>query len=158
MTPLTPPLSCEYEYEANIDMKSPDTNTLETLPYETDPNLHKPASEKKVTSLNDNDMNSNSAAKSLEVEELEAIQPQEETFPQQLMNLLESETCDDIDAIRCPTTAHNVMNGNVGEKVIELLIDDSFIIRDKITLEQEVLPKYFDDKCKFMSFVRKLYR
>ena len=89
---------------------------------------------------------------------MKAIQPQEETFPQQLMNLLESETCDDIDAIRCPTTAHNVMNGNVGEKGIEWLIDDSFIIRDKITLEQEVLPKYFDDNCKFMSFVRKLYR
>ena len=89
---------------------------------------------------------------------MKAIQPQEETFPQQLMNLLESETCDDIDAIRCPTTAHNGMNGNVGEKVIEWLIDDSFIIRDKITLEQEVLPKYFDDNCKFMSFVRKLYR
>ena len=156
MTPPTPPLSCEYKANIKTNMKPADTNMLATLPYETDPNLHKhkPAGEKKVTSPND--MNSNSAAKSLE--ELKAIQPQEETFPQQLMNLLESETCDDIDAIRCPTTAHNVMNGNVGEKVIEWLIDDSFIIRDKITLEQEVLPKYFDDKCKFMSFVRKLYR
>lgn len=154
MTPPTPPLSCEYKANINTNMKPADTNMLATLPYETDPNLHKPASEKKVTSPND--MNSNSAAKSLE--ELKAIQPQEETFPQQLMNLLESETCDDIDAIRCPTTTLNDLNGNVGEKVIEWLIDDSFIIRDKITLEQEVLPKYFDDKCKFMSFVRKLYR
>ena len=88
MTPPTPPLSCEYEANININMKSADTNMLATLPYETDPNLHKPACEKKVTSLNG--MNSNSAAKSLE--ELKAIQPQEETFPQQLMNLLESET------------------------------------------------------------------
>ena len=34
----------------------------------------------------------------------------------------------------------------------------SFTIRDKAKLEREVLPKYFTVKCKFMSFVRKLYR
>lgn len=68
------------------------------------------------------------------------------TFPQQLMHVIESETKD----------------GGVmldGERVVEWLPSgDAFVIRDKATLERDVLPKYFNAKCKFMSFLRKLYR
>jgi hypothetical protein len=68
-------------------------------------------------------------------------------FPQQLMCLIERETVDD-----------NAVNIDK-EKAIEWLsTGDKFIIRDKSTLETGVLPKYFSNKCKFMSFVRKLYR
>mmetsp|Transcript_11613 Transcript_11613/g.23274 ORF Transcript_11613/g.23274 Transcript_11613/m.23274 type:complete len:382 (+) Transcript_11613:115-1260(+) len=74
-------------------------------------------------------------------------QPQETTFPQQLMDLIESETTDD-NAV----TVH-------GQKAIEWhSTGDKFIIRDKVALESCVLPKYFIKKCKYMSFVRKLYR
>lgn len=74
-------------------------------------------------------------------------QIQETTFPQQLMDLIESETTDD-NAV----TVH-------GQKAIEWLSKgDKFIIRDKVALESRVLPNYFNNKCKFMSFVRKLYR
>lgn len=69
----------------------------------------------------------------------------EATFPQQLMDVIEQETKDGtkID----------------GERVIEWLpAGDAFIIRDKAILEKDVLPRYFSAKCKFMSFVRKLYR
>ena len=72
---------------------------------------------------------------------------QETTFPQQLMDLIEFETTDD-----------NAVSVN-GQKAIEWLPKgDKFIIRDKKALESCVLPKYFNKKCKFMSFVRKLYR
>ena len=67
------------------------------------------------------------------------------TFPQQLMNIIEQETKDgtDID----------------GERVLEWLPNgDAFIIRDKKALERKVLPRYFSSRCKFTSFVRKLYR
>ena len=70
---------------------------------------------------------------------------QEQTFPQQLMDAIEQET----------------KNGATinGERVFEWLPGgDAFIIRDKKKLETEVLPRYFSTKCKFMSFVRKLYR
>jgi hypothetical protein len=71
---------------------------------------------------------------------------QEATFPQQLMDVIEKET-----------TSGAIMPS--GEKVLEWLPNgDSFIIRDKALLEKEVLPKHFSAKCKFMSFVRKLYR
>ena len=71
---------------------------------------------------------------------------QEATFPQQLMDVIEKETTDGTDA-------------SDGKKVMEWLPNgDAFIIRDKSLLEKEVLPKYFNAKCKFMSFVRKLYR
>ena len=74
-------------------------------------------------------------------------QPHETTFPQQLMDLIESETTDD-NAV----TVH-------GQKAIEWLsAGDRFIIRDRAALERRILPKYFNNKCKFMSFVRKLYR
>jgi len=74
-------------------------------------------------------------------------QIQETTFPQQLMDLIESETTDD-NAV----TVHD-------QKAIEWLSKgDKFIIRDKVALESRVLPNYFNNKCKFMSFVRKLYR
>jgi len=74
-------------------------------------------------------------------------QPQETTFPQHLMDLIESETTD-ADAV--------TVNG---QKAIEWLsTGDKFIIRDKVAIESRVLPKYFNNKCKFMSFVRKLYR
>ncbi len=74
-------------------------------------------------------------------------QPHELTFPQQLMDLIETETTD-----------NNAATVN-GQKAIEWLsTGDRFIIRDKLTLESCVLTKYFNNKCKFMSFVRKLYR
>jgi hypothetical protein len=74
-------------------------------------------------------------------------QAQEATFPQQLMDLIESETTDDNAVIIR------------GQKTIEWLsTGDKFIIRDKKALESHVLPKYFKNTCKFMSFVRKLYR
>ena len=75
-------------------------------------------------------------------------QPQEATFPQQLMDLIESETTDDNAVIIR------------GQKAIEWLsTGDKFIIRDKKAIESLVLPKYFKTKSiKFMSFVRKLYR
>ncbi len=74
-------------------------------------------------------------------------QQQETTFPQHLMDLIESETTDD-----------NAVTVN-DQKAIEWLSNgDKFIIRDKVALESRVLPKYFNNKCKFMSFVRKLYR
>lgn len=72
-------------------------------------------------------------------------QSPEATFPQQLMDVIESES----------------ENGALvdGKRVIEWLPDgNSFVIRDKGVLERDVLPKYFSAKCKFMSFVRKLYR
>ena len=69
----------------------------------------------------------------------------ETIFPQQLMDMVERET-----------------NGGAtvnGERVLEWLpAGDAFVIRDKKSLELEVLPKYFRNKCKSMSFVRKLYR
>ena len=74
-------------------------------------------------------------------------QHQETTFPQQLMDLIESETTD-----------NNAVTVQ-GQKAIEWLSNgDKFIIRDKVALESRVLPKHFNNKCKFMSFVRKLYR
>lgn len=69
----------------------------------------------------------------------------EATFPQQLMDVIEQETKDGtmVD----------------GERVFEWLPNgDGFVIRDKAILEKDVLPRYFSAKCKFMSFVRKLYR
>ena len=72
---------------------------------------------------------------------------EERTFPHQLMDMIESETTDD-DAV--------TVNG---QKAIEWRSKgNKFIIRDKVALERRVLPKYFNNKCKFMSFVRKLYR
>ncbi len=63
------------------------------------------------------------------------------------MDMIESETTDD-DAV--------TVNG---QKAIEWRSKgNKFIIRDRVALERRVLPKYFNDKCKFMSFVRKLYR
>ncbi len=69
------------------------------------------------------------------------------TFPIQLMGLIEKETVDDNAA---------AING---QKALEWLpTGDKFIIRDRLTVERCVLPTYFNNKCKFMSFVRKLYR
>lgn len=71
----------------------------------------------------------------------------EATFPLQLWDLIESETVDD-----------NAATIN-GRKAIEWIEPgEQFIIRDKETVEEFVLPKYFNKKSKFMSFVRKLYR
>lgn len=70
------------------------------------------------------------------------------TFPLQLMELIERETLDEDACV-----------DEDGQKAIEWLPEgDKFIIRDKDTMENCVLPKYFNDKCMFMSFVRKLYR
>jgi len=71
----------------------------------------------------------------------------EQTFPEALWDMIEIETKDGI------VTADN------GGRVIEWTEEgDAFIVRDKSALESTVLPKYFSNKCKFMSFVRKLYR
>ena len=65
-------------------------------------------------------------------------QAQEATFPQQLMDLIESETTDDNAVIIR------------GQKAIEWLsTGDKFIIRDKKALESHVLPKYFKHETKF---------
>mmetsp|Transcript_11702 Transcript_11702/g.16778 ORF Transcript_11702/g.16778 Transcript_11702/m.16778 type:complete len:186 (-) Transcript_11702:990-1547(-) len=100
----------------------------------------------------DNDLTGSNPKKSMQNDDDDASaqskpQQKETTFPQQLMDLIESETTDD-NAV----TLH-------GQKAIEWLsTGDKFIIRDKVALESRVLPKYFNNKCKFMSFVRKLYR
>ncbi len=68
-------------------------------------------------------------------------------FPLQLMDLIENESVDE-----------NAATIN-GYKALEWLpTGDKFIIRDRRTVERCVLPKYFSNNCKFMSFVRKLYR
>ena len=72
---------------------------------------------------------------------------QEATFPQQLMDAIEQETKD------------GAIVTVDGQRVLEWLpVGDSFVIRDKAIFEKELLPHYFNAKCKFMSFVRKLYR
>jgi hypothetical protein len=87
----------------------------------------------------------NDSGEEEEVIELEC-KAQEATFPQQLMDVIERETT-------------NGSTTSTGEKVLEWLPNgDAFIIRDKALLEREVLPRHFSAKCKFMSFVRKLYR
>jgi hypothetical protein len=74
-------------------------------------------------------------------------QPQQTTFPQQLMDLIEKETVDDEAATINEQKAIEWLSGG-----------DKFIIRDKLILENCVLPKYFNTKCNIMSFLRKLYR
>lgn len=69
------------------------------------------------------------------------------TFPQKLMDALERET----------TLAVGTLT-DAGDRVFEWLSGgDGFVIRDAANCEREVLSKYFN-KCKFMSFTRKLYR
>jgi len=85
-----------------------------------------------------------------EVQEEEAA-----TFPQQLMDLIEAEST------LPPESPTNRGGASVidGERVVEWLRGgESFVIRDKKRLERDVMPRYFSAKCKFMSFVRKLYR
>ncbi len=98
----------------------------------------------------DTDQSGSNAKRSMQNDDDDASiqsQSQETTFPQQLMDLIESETTNDNAVV-----VH-------GQKAIEWLSEgDKFIIRDKVALESRVLPKYFNNKCKFMSFVRKLYR
>lgn len=68
------------------------------------------------------------------------------TFPQHLMDAIEQESQQDK-----PVTILDWVEGG-----------NAFLIRDKDAFETIVIPKYFDrggvNKCKFMSFVRKLYR
>lgn len=72
---------------------------------------------------------------------------QEVTFPRQLMDVIEHQS-----------TKGGAVTAS-SERVLDWLPSgDAFIIRDKVVLEKEVLPKHFSAKCKFMSFVRKLYR
>lgn len=64
------------------------------------------------------------------------------------MDVIEKETLDNGAAVTSD-----------GEKVFEWLPEgNAFVIRDKVKLERVVLPKHFHAKCKFKSFVRKLYR
>jgi len=75
----------------------------------------------------------------------EATEERETTFPLQLMDVIDQETGEG-----------TIVNG---ERVLEWLpTGDAFVIRDKASLEKKVLPKHFNVKCKFASFVRKLYR
>jgi len=101
-------------------------------------------------SITDTDLTDGNAKQVIQNDEASVqsqSQPHETTFPQQLMDLIESETTDD-----------NAVTVR-GQKAIEWLsTGDKFIIRDKAALESCVLPKYFNNKCKYMSFVRKLYR
>ena len=70
------------------------------------------------------------------------------TFPQQLM-----------DAIDHETVAPDGFKGDDGQRVLEWGEDGkSFVVRHKAIFENHVLPRHFTLKCKFMSFVRKLYR
>ena len=118
--------------------KSDDYNGSLTTTDETDTGL--PDSIAAKEAMHNDDEDEDAYTQSL-------FQPQEATFPQQLMDLIESETTDDNAVIIR------------GQKAIEWLsTGDKFIIRDKKALESHVLPKYFKNTCKFMSFVRKLYR
>ena len=68
-------------------------------------------------------------------------------FPEIMMDALEKETSEDGEV-----TAN-------GEKVFEWLpVGKAFIVRDKTLFQNYVIPKYFGNKCKFLSFTRKLYR
>lgn len=70
------------------------------------------------------------------------------TFPQQLM-----------DAIDHETVAPDGFKGDDGQRVLEWGEDGkSFVVRHKAIFENHVLPRHFTLNCKFMSFVRKLYR
>ena len=69
----------------------------------------------------------------------------EVTFPQKLMEIIEKEVRDGAKVD--------------GEPVLDWGEEGkSFLIRDKAMFERRVLPRHFTAKCKFMSFVRKLYR
>ena len=69
----------------------------------------------------------------------------EVTFPQKLMEIIEKEARDGAKVD--------------GERVLDWGEEGkSFLIRDKAMFERRVLPRHFTAKCKFMSFVRKLYR
>ena len=71
----------------------------------------------------------------------------EPIFPEIMMDVLEKETSEDGEV-----TAN-------GEKVFEWLpLGKAFIVRDRIKFQNEIVPKYFGNKCKFLSFTRKLYR
>ena len=68
-------------------------------------------------------------------------------FPQYLMNVIELESQHDQQP--------NILDW------VEVNGGDAFLIRDKEAFERNIVPKYFSrgvTKCKFMSFVRKLYR
>ena len=68
-------------------------------------------------------------------------------FPEIMMDILEKETSEDGEV-----TAN-------GEKVFEWLpLGKAFIVRDRLKFQSNVIPKYFGNKCKFLSFTRKLYR
>ena len=78
--------------------------------------------------------------------------PDEEelTFPELLMDAIESETT---------ASGEEAILTASGERVLEWQPDgESFVIRDKALLEKKVLPRQFAVKTKFMSFLRKLYR
>ena len=69
----------------------------------------------------------------------------EVTFPQKLMEVIEKEARDGTKVD--------------GEPVLDWGEEGkSFLIRDKAMFERRVLPRHFTAPCKFMSFVRKLYR
>ena len=72
------------------------------------------------------------------------------TFPQHLMDVIEQES-----------QQQDNNNDKPSSCVLEWVEGgDAFLIRDKVAFERTVLPKYFSKncRCKFISFVRKLYR
>ena len=69
------------------------------------------------------------------------LDQQGHTFPQQLMDAIDQESQHYMPILEWVETG------------------DAFVIREKVAFEHHVLPKYFSSsKCKFASFVRKLYR
>ena len=115
----------------------------------------KPKSEEEeVVKQDDNNNDDNTSSLQKSEEEVDDEQP-ELTFPQQLMEAIESESTSP-NGVIIQNSPDNEKNGKLvlewGEK------GNSFIIRDKTLFEREVVSKYFNVKCKFMSFVRKLYR
>jgi hypothetical protein len=79
-----------------------------------------------------------------EQEERKQAATRSTTFPQHLMDVIEYESQYDKPNIL------DWVNGG-----------GAFLIRDKVAFERSVLPQFFNrgrNKCKFMSFVRKIYR
>jgi hypothetical protein len=93
------------------------------------------------------DENANNFVPPLEGDEYPQLHAAATTFPQHLMDVIEQESQQD---------------NNKGNPCILEWVEggDAFLIRDKVALERTILPKYFSKncKCKFISFVRKLYR
>lgn len=132
-------LSKELIVDNNEDEDRQANNEEPEASTSTSPKL-KTDEQQQGANTNSSDSDKNNSA------EDDPQQEEEATFPQQLMDVIDSETNDGSATVD-------------GERILEWLPDgDAFVIRDKKAFERDVLPNYFSAKCKFMSFVRKLYR